>query len=142
MKRYVLLCCQVKHLFLSFLFNFDVNLFQTPGRVDSFISKRFDKFSKWGLPVQPFVVACGRTIEEVDDCYVVISKDLKFNGFSSVKRALDVCFKIIHAVNAEYSCESYRLWMLVQKRLYGLESPADKVKNDAQLPVVLKRFDC
>ncbi|KAJ1528938.1 hypothetical protein ONE63_007307 [Megalurothrips usitatus] len=115
---------------------------ETPGRADSFISKRYEKFASWGLPVQPFVVVCGPSVEEIDDCFVVLSKTVKFNGIQSVRRALDICFKIIHAVNAEYSCESYRLWMLIQKRLYKLDTKADNVKNDAQLPNVLKRFDC
>ncbi|KAJ1526414.1 hypothetical protein ONE63_009548 [Megalurothrips usitatus] len=111
---------------------------ETPGRADSFISKRYEKFASWGLPVQPFVVVCGPSVEEIDDCFVVLSKTVKFNGIQSVRRALDICFKIIHAVNAEYSCESYRLWMLIQKRLYKLDTKADNVKNDAQLPNVLK----
>ncbi|KAJ1519817.1 hypothetical protein ONE63_005069 [Megalurothrips usitatus] len=115
---------------------------ETPGRADFFISKRYEKFASWGLPVQPFVVVCGPSVEEIDDCFVVLSKTVKFNGIQSVRRALDICFKIIHAVNAEYSCESHRLWMLIQKRLYKLDTKVDNVRNDAQLPNVLKRFDC
>ena len=100
---------------------------------------RTEKLSNWKIPTQPYVVVCGPSVDNVDATYVVVDKVMYL--MSSPLRALDVCFKIIHALHARYSPECHRLWMLIQKKLYELDTKFDSYKNDSQLPLLLRKFN-
>jgi len=38
----------------------------------------------------------------------------------SVLQAVDVCFKLFFALDAEYQAEAYHLWLFIQRALYDI----------------------
>lgn len=104
-----------------------------------FVQQRQKKLTNWDITVQPYVLVCGSSVDDIDTCYVIVDMEKNFIAHSPV-RALDLCFKIIHAAHLEYSPESYQLWRLIQKELYGLTTAFDDWKSDAQLPKLFQKF--
>lgn len=45
---------------------------------------------------------------------------------STPLKAVDVCFKIIHAVHALYSIEAEQIWLILQKAVYNIDTCWDK----------------
>lgn len=41
-------------------------------------------------------------------------------------KAIDVCFKAFHALNAEYPTEAEHVWMFIQTYIYGINTATDK----------------
>lgn len=61
--------------------------------------------------------------EKVSKSYVVIEETEYL--VTSPMVAIDVCFKCIFALNAQYPVESKLAWLYIQKYLYGIETPYD-----------------
>lgn len=78
------------------------------------------KSAEMGLTVQPFITFVSESLRHVPNCYVSIDKIL-YNIASPLK-AVDVCFKSIHALNASYAPESTRIWMMLQKGVYNINN--------------------
>jgi len=116
----------------------DLGLLQGVSKLGKFMSDRVEKLYSWKIKAQPYVVVCGSNVDEVDASYVVVNKTTYL--ISSPQRAQDVCFKLIHALHAEYSIESHRIWMLIQKELHKLDTPFDNLRKDTQLPLLLRKF--
>ncbi|KAG8182903.1 hypothetical protein JTE90_028725, partial [Oedothorax gibbosus] len=74
-----------------------------------------------------FIIVTG---EQSDlDSYIFIDKILY--SVSSPLKAVDLCFKCIHALNATYAPESMQIWLLIQKAVYNITT-----KYDKQIPSV------
>ncbi|XP_077262855.1 uncharacterized protein LOC143897811 [Temnothorax americanus] len=114
-----------------------ISLIESVGKLQTFIQEK--KLINWGITIQPYVLVCGSSVNDIDACYVILDTETQFFVQSPVK-ALDLCFKIINAAHLEYSPESYRLWRLIQKELYELTTEFDEWKSDAQLPKLFKKF--
>lgn len=69
------------------------------------MQERKKKLLNWGITVQPYVLVCGSSVNNIDACYVILDMETQFLVQSPI-RALDLCFKIIHAAHLEYSPES------------------------------------
>lgn len=41
-------------------------------------------------------------------------------------KAIDVCFKAIHSLNATYPIEAEQVWLLIQKCIYKIDTAYDK----------------
>ncbi|XP_033230840.1 uncharacterized protein LOC117181927 [Belonocnema kinseyi] len=89
---------------------------------------------KYGSTVQSFPLLVGRTLTELRSFYVVI--DDSPISVESVLRALEVTFKSYFALHCEYPLESRRQWTVLQKTLFQLDIPSDKVNPIANLPEV------
>lgn len=76
-----------------------------------------------GQTVQPYVIIESPTIQEIHKAYVVI--DCIRYEFDSVRRAIDICFKSFHVMNAKYPLPSSHIWQLIQKCVYGISTPSD-----------------
>lgn len=74
--------------------------------------------------IQPLVIAVGSTISQCKDFYIVIDKH--YYRFDDIRTAVDVCFKCIHALHAEYSPQSEAIWFFLQFALYNLHTQWDK----------------
>ncbi|XP_039312201.1 uncharacterized protein LOC113003418 isoform X2 [Solenopsis invicta] len=116
-----------------------ISLIESVGKLQTFMQERKKKLINWGITIQPYVLVCGSSVNDIDACYVILDTETQFLVQSPV-RALDLCFKIINAAHLEYSPESYRLWRLIQKELYELTTEFDELKSDAQLPKLFKKF--
>lgn len=76
-----------------------------------------------GLTVQPFVIVVG-DLEEGIQSYV--SVDATLYKLESALKALDVCFKAIHALNAKYPPEAEQVWLLIQRGIFEIVTKWDK----------------
>lgn len=56
--------------------------------------------------------------------YYVIIEDTEY-FVASPMVAIDVCFKCIFALNAEYPVESKLAWLYIQTNLYEIKTPYD-----------------
>lgn len=87
------------------------------------ISSRRTKLVKLGRTFQPLIIYTG-TICDILNIYVVVGQTIyKVN---SLLQGVDVAFKIIHATGAEYSDESYLIWLFIQRALYNINTKFDK----------------
>lgn len=78
---------------------------------------------KLGRTFQPLVMYIG-TATEIKCVYVVIAHTVyKVN---SLLQGVDMTFKITQSTGAQYSDESYLVWLFVQKVLYNIDTKFDK----------------
>lgn len=78
----------------------------------------------YGLTVQPYIIAVGPTLSEINTCYTIVD-DLMYK-IPSPLQALDTCFKIFHVLHATYPLESEHIWLIIQKSIYGFDTKWDK----------------
>lgn len=85
--------------------------------------------------IQPLVIDVEPTVSLCKDFYVVIDKN--YYRFDNIRTAVDVCFKCVHALHAEYSPQSEAIWYFLQLALYDLHTQWDKT-----IPQVSKQLKC
>ncbi|XP_077275891.1 uncharacterized protein LOC143904818 [Temnothorax americanus] len=71
------------------------------------------------------------TLPNITESYVAID-DILYK-LDSLLRAVDVCFKCIYALHAQYPVQSERPWLVLQQIIYDIYTPWD-----AQIPVVIQ----
>ncbi|EZA51528.1 hypothetical protein X777_09743, partial [Ooceraea biroi] len=69
--------------------------------------KRKEAMKNLGITLQPFIIAVGLTLSEISSLYVCIDKVLY--KVPSALKALEICFKSFHVLNAIYPPESKHL---------------------------------
>ena len=74
------------------------------------IEKRKQLLLNYGLNFQPSVAVIG-TPSEIDAVYIIIND--KTYLFSDLTGAIDVCFKIFHALNAKYLADAEIIWIFI-----------------------------
>lgn len=87
--------------------------------------RRREAMKNLGMTVQPFIITVGLTLSEIDSVYVCIDKVLY--KVPSALKALEVCFKSFHVLNAIYPPESEHLWLLLQRSLFKFSTKWDKM---------------
>lgn len=92
--------------------------------VEAAIEGQRQKLSALKRPLQPFVVYVGDSIVTPTAVFVVV--DGVMYRFNSVLTAVDVTFRIIHAIHAEYPEQSRDLWLVIQKGIYNIHTEYDK----------------
>lgn len=75
--------------------------------------------------VQPYVLIEGSSLQDIKSIYVVVDK-IRYQT-ESILKAVDLTYKIFHVANASYPVQSEYLWLLIQKGLYKVSTPQDKV---------------
>ncbi|XP_033231150.1 uncharacterized protein LOC117182197 [Belonocnema kinseyi] len=96
-----------------------------------------------GFSVQPFPLVVGMTLKDINSSYVVI--DGQPILVESPLRALEVAFKCYFALHCEYPIQSQRQWTVLQKTLFGVHVPYDRINPIANLPEVkrlIKKLQC
>lgn len=101
--------------------------------LEATITLRKEKMASLGYSVQPYIVIIGPSIATIHTRYIVIN-NVKYSSTSDIRYestsiivAVDTCFKILFALNAEYPSESSNIWYFIQKGLYKLTTKYDKV---------------
>ncbi|XP_060881767.1 uncharacterized protein LOC132953264 [Metopolophium dirhodum] len=87
------------------------------------ITRRKEKYVKLGLTLQPMVIVVGPKISEINQYSVTV--DDTFYELHSIVSAVDCCFKVIHALNAEYPTECLPIWTFIQKDFYKIKTTYD-----------------
>lgn len=87
--------------------------------------KRREAMKNLGITLQPFIIAVEPTLSETSSFYVCIDKVLY--KVPSALKALEVCFKSFHALDAIYPPENEHLWLLLQRSLFNFSMKWDKM---------------
>jgi len=85
------------------------------------LSRRQDKLFHFGLRMQPVVVIVGDLSQQTASYVVVDDTTWKFE---SPLKAVDICFKSFHVLDASYPAESQG-WLLLQKLVYAISTKWD-----------------
>lgn len=93
--------------------------------------RRHETLTQKGLTPQPYIAIVGSSLSTIKS-YLVIVNPNTFYKRQNILDSIDTCFKIIWALNAEYSSDSYAVWYFIQKSFYKLSSPHDKGSTSAE----------
>ena len=74
--------------------------------------------------MQLFVIVVGPTLLDIEASYVAVD-DVLYKVATPLK-AVDLCFKIFHALNAQYPIESHGAWFFLQTAVYGIKTVYDR----------------
>lgn len=97
---------------------------KSPADLQASISIKEQRNRRIGATLQPYIVLVGQTIEGVHTRYVIVN-NIKYN-VTSISHAVDVCFKVIFALNAKYPAECLNVWQFLQKGIYKINTKEDK----------------
>lgn len=75
------------------------------------------------IHVSPFAVIVGVDVEHITASYVYID-GVQFK-VGSVLQAIDITFKAVHALHAEFQEQSQSIWLLFQKVMYNITTEWD-----------------
>jgi len=77
---------------------------------------------KKGLTLQPFPFIVGNDISSITSSYVYIDGE---TILLEPTRTVEIAFKFYHALHCEYPTQSKRVWIVLQKALFGLNLSED-----------------
>jgi hypothetical protein len=96
---------------------------QNPNEIYEKIQQRRNQVFKHNFGIQPFIILCGN-VENITASYTFIDDQLYMTD--SPVKALDLTFKIIFALNTQYSPECCNVWTFIQKYVYEINTDCDK----------------
>lgn len=99
------------------------------GEVSKCIAEKRDKYTKFGLSLQPLTIVVGNSYKDIKKIIVIYDEVLY--TFNSVCKAIDICFKIFQCFNLEYPKESQLVWLFIQKYFFKITS-----KYDLKIPAL------
>lgn len=88
------------------------------------LKQRKEKYEKLKITLQPLPIIIGRDLDNIEASYVNVNNVL-YNIDNPLK-AVDICFKIYHVLNASYPVECEHVWLFLQKLVYAINTPYDK----------------
>ena len=94
--------------------------------VEEFRRKRVDECLTRHCTWQPQVLVIGSDIFHVEQVFVLFGANVLFE-MPSVLKAIDTCYKVFFVFNSEYPCECLDSWMFLQRCIYDMNTPFDKV---------------
>lgn len=74
--------------------------------------------------LQPTPIIIGDNLDNIIVSYVSVNDIL--HQVQTPLKAFELCFKIIHALQACYAVEAEHVWLLIQKGLFELTTKYDK----------------
>ncbi|KAM0731577.1 hypothetical protein ACS0PU_002637 [Formica fusca] len=108
-----------------------ISIVNIPGEIENLIEERNNFCKDKGITLQPFVLVVSDNIGL--NSYVIID-DLKYK-LPTVRKAVDICFKSFHTLNAKYPAECEKVWYFLQQGVYGFETEFD-CKSPAVLTIL------
>lgn len=94
--------------------------------MDRQVEERRAKLNKHGCFLQPFIIAVGPTLKNINQLFVYLYNDYRYE-VESILSAVDTTFKCIFALDMAYPPEADQIWQFLQKAVYGI---IDKRKGD------------
>ncbi|KYM97728.1 hypothetical protein ALC62_11588, partial [Cyphomyrmex costatus] len=80
------------------------------------LQTRQDKLANFHLTAQPLPIIVGSNIDTIESCYVSVN-DILYKVDTPL-RAVDLCFKIFHVMNASYPPEAETAWTFIEQLVY------------------------
>lgn len=81
------------------------------------IKSRREKLGRYGLTIQPFGVVAG---DLKKPSYIIVVNEIRYIIDSGI-RALELLYKLFHALDIEYPAESEPLWLTIQELVFKLK---------------------
>jgi len=97
------------------------------------IQIEIDNCYKEKKSLQPLICVVGVDFEIAKDFYVYYFNT--YYKFSSIIRAVDVCFKIFQVFNLKYPIQSSLVWTFIQHYFYDIHYDSD-VKNSSMMSLI------
>ncbi|KYQ46570.1 hypothetical protein ALC60_14429 [Trachymyrmex zeteki] len=96
------------------------------------LQTRRDKLASFHLTAQPLPIIVGSNINTIESCYVSVN-DILYKVDTPL-RAIDLCFKIFHVMNASYPPEAETAWTFIEQLVVheSLLNPNNSNKNSKQ----------
>lgn len=88
------------------------------------IKERREKLSNFKLTLQPQAIIIGPSETDITNSLVIVDT-IQYKVESPLK-AIDIAFKCIHALHAEYPKESEQVFLFLQKVIYNINTKYDK----------------
>ena len=104
---------------------------QTTDDVKTEIEAIEKKASENHIRVQPYAIVVEKDLSEITESYVWY--DGIQHKVNSPRDAVDVTFKVIHALHADYPKQSECHWLLLQKGIYKIRTPWDKENYEVDI---------
>ena len=87
--------------------------------------KRTEESANLGVTVQPQLLLLGHNICRPDQYFIVLN-NIVYEVDNLVK-AVDLCFKSFFVFNLDYPVQAFDPWSFIQKGLYNITTPYDKI---------------
>lgn len=84
------------------------------------LQKRKEKLESFGLTLQPMVITIGLIINL--SAFYVIVNNVKYESTSLIN-AVNLCYQIFFALDAQYPVDSEMVWYFLQHYIYDINSP-------------------
>ncbi|XP_018362809.1 PREDICTED: uncharacterized protein LOC108760982, partial [Trachymyrmex cornetzi] len=97
---------------------------ETYGDLNTKINERREKLHHFKLTLQPQAVIIGSSETDIKHSIVIVDK-IHYEVESPLK-AIDIAFKCIHSLHAEYPKESEQVYLFLQTGIYGITSKYNK----------------
>ena len=92
------------------------------------MEKQEEKLRRYGVCYQPQVIVVGSSLQDIHSSYIQFDKERY--EMPSVLEAMDGCYKIIQALNLQYSIVCLQSWYLLQRYIYKCINKSDDVTSD------------
>lgn len=99
--------------------------FQDITELQNWLDAKEQRLLKWKATMQPFIIAIGKNLKAIEHLFVRVNRQMY--RVNSLLKGIDVCFKVIFALNAKYSVECEQLWLFIQYFMYEIKCPNDKI---------------
>lgn len=76
------------------------------------------KYEPYSLKLGPTAIAVGPTVDSIERSYVRVNETLW--EVDNPMKAVDICFKVLHALDAVYPKESEREYFFLERAVYSI----------------------
>ncbi|XP_046740525.1 uncharacterized protein LOC124407957 [Diprion similis] len=84
------------------------------------IDRRIEQMNQLKQRVQTYIIIVGPELMSIQNLYVIIDNTIYY--MESILKAVNICFKICHALHARYPVKSEQIWLLLQKCIYNMKT--------------------
>lgn len=92
--------------------------------METTLEQRQQRYANFNLTAQPIPVIIGDVLGIIDSSYVCFNS-IRYKVDTPIK-AVDTCFKMYHALQAEYPKECDSTWMFIQTYIFKIKTPHDR----------------
>lgn len=113
--------------------------FQVIGDLEVQLDYRQEKLAQHGCGLQPLVAIVGPNLEEIHQRFVVLGIN-KYYEVETTLKAVDICFKVFHALHILYPPECAQIWQFIQRAAYEMPRNRQYDPYYNSVEVLLKEY--
>ncbi|XP_071574491.1 uncharacterized protein [Temnothorax nylanderi] len=109
------------------------------GDLEVQLRSRQEKLAQHCCDLQPLVAIVGPELPEIHQSFVVLGVRKYFEVDTPLK-AIDVCFKVFHALHIQYPPECAQIWQFIQRAAYDMPRNRQYDPHYSSVEILLKEF--